>query len=210
MALAMLSTAILRKPSATCSGARASPVAASMSFATFSKFVVVAATSSGSSWLGPNTCGKKSGCSLPIITLQSVTARGPPRRYAVGPGLAPALSGPTRKRPPSKKHKEPPPAATVWMSIIGARILTPATSVSKALSSSPSKCATSVDVPPMSNVMSWSKPAACAVRTLATMPPAGPDRMASLPWKSAASVSPPLLCMNCSRTSPSSPATCCT
>ena len=39
-------------------------------------------------------------------------------------------SGPTRKRAPSKCRIEPPPAATVWMSIIGARMRTPATSVS--------------------------------------------------------------------------------
>jgi hypothetical protein len=51
--------------------------------------------------------------------------------------LAPALSGPTRNRPPSKATIEPPPAATVWMRIMGARIRTPATSVSKARSNAP-------------------------------------------------------------------------
>jgi hypothetical protein len=51
--------------------------------------------------------------------------------------LAPAESGPTRKRAPSKCRIEPPPAATVWMLIIGARMRTPATSVSKARSYSP-------------------------------------------------------------------------
>jgi len=50
---------------------------------------------------------------LPTITLQSVTVSGPPRRYAAGPGLAPALSGPTRNLLPSKVQIEPPPAATV-------------------------------------------------------------------------------------------------
>ena len=33
--------------------------------------------------------------------------------------------------------------------------------------------------------------AIAAVRAAPTMPPAGPDRMASLPWKRPASVSPP-------------------
>ena len=48
---------------------------------------------------------------------------------------------------------------------------------------------------------------AAEVRTAPTMPPAGPDRIASLPWNRRASTSPPLLCMNISRTSPVSPAT---
>jgi hypothetical protein len=69
---------------------------------------------------------------------------------------------------------EPPPAATVWMLIIGARMRTPATCVSKARSNSPAKWLTSVDVPPMSKPMTRSKSASCAVRTMPTMPPAGP------------------------------------
>jgi hypothetical protein len=44
--------------------------------------------------------------------------------------LAPAEAGPTRNRAPSNVQIEPPPAATVWMFIIGARIRTPATTVS--------------------------------------------------------------------------------
>jgi hypothetical protein len=51
--------------------------------------------------------------------------------------LAPALCGPTRKRAPSKARIEPPPAATVWMLIIGARMRTPATWVSNSRSNSP-------------------------------------------------------------------------
>ena len=45
--------------------------------------------------------------------------------------------GPTRKRAPSNVQIEPPPAATVWMRIIGARRRTPATSVTNARSYSP-------------------------------------------------------------------------
>mgnify|MGYP003694136373 CR=1 FL=1 len=41
---------------------------------------------------------------------------------------------------------------------MGARIRTPATSVSNARSYSPSKCDTSVDVPPMSKPMRRSRP----------------------------------------------------
>ncbi len=59
----------------------------------------------------------------------------------------------------------------------------------------------------MSKPISWSKPAISAVRTMPTTPPAGPDRIASLPWNRWASVSPPLDCMNISRAPPSSEAT---
>ena len=45
--------------------------------------------------------------------------------------------GPTRKRAPSKCRMEPPPAATVLIAIIGARMRTPATAVSKARSKPP-------------------------------------------------------------------------
>ena len=93
------------------------------------------------------------------------------------------------------------------MDSIGARIRTPATWVSYSRSKVPAKCDTSVDVPPMSNPMTLVKPAFFAVRAMPTMPPAGPDRMESLPRKLAASVRPPLDCMNSSLTCSSSPAT---
>ena len=60
----------------------------------------------------------------------------------------------------------------------------------------------------MSNETMRPWPARAAVSTAPTMPPAGPERMASLPWNSRASVRPPFDCMNMSRTpSPSSSAT---
>jgi hypothetical protein len=43
-------------------------------------------------------------------------------------------------------------------------------------------------------------PAATAVRAMPTMPPAGPERIASLPWKRCASVRPPEDCMKNRRT----------
>jgi hypothetical protein len=49
----------------------------------------------------------------------------------------------------------------------------------------------------MSKPITRSKPARRLARTMPTMPPAGPDRMLSLPWKVRASVRPPLDCMNC-------------
>ena len=47
----------------------------------------------------------------------------------------------------------------------------------------------------MSKPITLAWPARAAVRAMPTMPPAGPDRMASLPAKAWASVSPPDDCM---------------
>jgi hypothetical protein len=44
----------------------------------------------------------------------------------MGPGCAPALSGPTTKRPLRKNSRLPPPAATVLMSSWGDWIVMPA------------------------------------------------------------------------------------
>ena len=59
----------------------------------------------------------------------------------------------------------------------------------------------------MSKVMIFSKPPMAEVRTAPTMPPAGPDRIESLPWNSAASVRPPFDRMNMSRAPPRAAAT---
>ena len=81
MALAMLATAMRRKPAATSSGGRTGAcVARATSRASAANFSATTAGSSGWSAFGPNTAGKKSGRSLPSITLQSVTVSGPPRR----------------------------------------------------------------------------------------------------------------------------------
>ena len=50
----------------------------------------------------------------------------------------------------------------------------------------------------MSKPMILRSSAISEVRTAPTTPPAGPERIASLPWKSVASVSPPELIMNIS------------
>ena len=57
----------------------------------------------------------------------------------------------------------------------------------------------------MSKPMTREKPAWPAVRTMPTTPPAGPDRMASLPRNRSAAVNPPDDIMNCS-VGPGSPA----
>ena len=59
----------------------------------------------------------------------------------------------------------------------------------------------------MSNEITRSNPAMVAVRAAPTMPPAGPDRIESLPWNSEASTSPPFDCMNIRRAPPSASAT---
>src|SRR5680860_1123549 len=51
----------------------------------------------------------------------------------------------------------------------------------------------------MSKPITLPKPAACAVSTAPTTPPAGPDRIASLPRNRLAEVSPPEDCINKSR-----------
>ena len=51
----------------------------------------------------------------------------------------------------------------------------------------------------MSKPITWSKPASRAVSTMPTTPPAGPDRIASLPWNRSAAVSPPEDIMNIRR-----------
>ena len=59
----------------------------------------------------------------------------------------------------------------------------------------------------MSKPITRSKPASAAVFAIPTIPPAGPERIASLPWKAAASVRPPDDCMKNSRASAPSAAT---
>jgi hypothetical protein len=92
------------------------------------------------------------------------------------------------------------------MASIGARIRTPATCLVLPLEF-PAKCDTSVEVPPMSNPITRLNPAAWAVRAMPTMPPAGPDRIESLPRNECAPARPPWDCMNCTRTPGSSPVT---
>ena len=76
----MFSTAIIRKPSATSTGLRLSPVSRSISSASAANFSRTTSSSSGSPALGPNTLGKKLARILPTITLASVTQSGPPLR----------------------------------------------------------------------------------------------------------------------------------
>ena len=71
---------------------------------------------------------------------------------------------------------EPPPAPTVRMSITGTPTGSPSTSKPVAACTLPGQSDTSVEVPPMSSVMMWSKPAAPATYAAPMTPPAGPLR----------------------------------
>ena len=57
-----------------------------------------------------------------------------------------------------------------------------------------------MDVPPISNAMMRSKPDSMLTFAAPTIPPAGPDKIASFPLKRLASVNPPLDCMKSRRT----------
>jgi hypothetical protein len=76
----------------------------------------------------------------------------------------------------SRQTIEPPPAPTVWMSIIGTCMGSPATSRPPVRTAAPPATRhTSVDVPPMSNAITFSSPLTAAIRSVATTPPAGPE-----------------------------------
>ncbi len=71
---------------------------------------------------------------------------------------------------------EPPPAPTVCMSSTGTATGSPATLASFVRRGPPAgHSATSVEVPPMSNVMMSVNPASPAARVAPTTPPAGPE-----------------------------------
>ena len=77
------------KPSAICSGLSGTPSAAARSARDGLQASSRCVASSGSSPSAPNTAGKNAGCSLPSMTLQSVTVSGPPavaRRAGIGAG----------------------------------------------------------------------------------------------------------------------------
>ncbi len=101
-----------------------------------------------------STAGKRAGSRRPRRRLASVMVGWvPPRPEAIGPGSAPALSGPTSRRPAAlSRAMEPPPAPTVRTSTIGTWIgMAYSSSISLEIGGAPSRIrATSVEVPPMS------------------------------------------------------------
>ena len=110
---------------------------------------------------------------------------------ARGAGICAGTIGANDQLHAVERQTEPPPAATVSIASIGVMIRTPAFSVSNSYSKRPSYRDTSVLVPPMSNPIARRKPAASAAREKPTTPPAGPEKMQSLPVKQAARRQPP-------------------
>ena len=143
----------------------------------------------------PRRC---SGRRRPSTACASVTVGASPRPYAAGPGSAPALCGPTRSAPPASNQAiEPPPAPTVCKSTAGVRIGIPSIIRSVRSSSRPGQSDTSAEVPPISNVIACSCPAATAAANAPATPPAGPEstvRTACSPAPAALKL-PPLDCM---------------
>src|SRR3954447_2758346 len=113
----------------------------------------------------------------------------------MGPGLAPALRGPTLRVPSGESHAiDPPPAPTVTTSIIGILLGYAPTVPSVVSAGCPSTTTvTSVDVPPPSNVTTWANPAACATTAAPSAPAAGPDSTVVIGWctTSSADSTPP-------------------
>ena len=102
----------------------------------------------------------------------------PPLPYAAGPGSAPADCGPTRSAFVSSGTCaiEPPPAPTVWTFTDGTLIRKWPIAVSRPIVGWPFwQSATSVDVPPMSNVRMSSYPALVATNSAPATPPDGPE-----------------------------------
>ena len=128
---------------------------------------------------GASTDSSVRGSSRPRSRLASVTViRSPPRPKQIGPGEAPALSGPTCRSPASLTNAmEPPPAPMVWTSTIGTWMgIAYSTSRSELTAGTPPRMSpTSQLVPPMSQVITFSKPAPAAVYAAAITPEAGPD-----------------------------------
>ena len=87
------------------------------------------------------------------------------------------------------------------MSSMGTRTGKPATSASLLGLGSPLTNATSVEVPPMSKVITRSKPLRRAIAAAPTTPPAGPDNTVRTGWRAADSsaVMPPLDCITNTR-----------
>src|SRR5438093_1149324 len=95
---------------------------------------------------------------------------------AIGPGVAPALSGPTRSAPPASIHARlPPPAPTDSMSMTGMAIGKVSITASVVQVGSPlGRAEKSALVPPMSKVTRFLDGLFRDKATAAATPPAGP------------------------------------
>ena len=164
----MFSLTMATMPSAA-SSTLASPIASAI-------FCIAARAAPTSSVISPPS---RLGGRCPSTTFASVTVgSSPPLPYAAGPGSAPADCGPTRSAFVScgTCPIEPPPAPTVCTLTDGTLIRNWPIDVSRPIVGWPFwQRATSVEVPPMSNVRMSSKPARRATKRAPATPPEGPE-----------------------------------
>ena len=129
--------------------------------------------------IGSSPASNAFGFNLPSTKLASVSVIScPPLLYAIGPGSAPALWGPTFNAPPSSIHAMlPPPAPMALTSIEGDFIGNPAIFLSIVKKGFPSSTSdTSVLVPPTSNAIRLFWFASIPMAVAPTTPAAGPDK----------------------------------
>ena len=158
-----------------------------------------ASASSGWSWPGPKIAGKKSGMQL---AEHDIGVGDGERAAAAVAGRArdwrrrnPGRRGSARRRNAGSSRRRPRPCGCASSARACARRRPRSRRRARTRRRS---AATSVEVPPMSKPMTWSKPASRPVCAMPTTPPAGPDRIASLPWNRSAAVRPPDDIMNIS------------
>jgi hypothetical protein len=141
---------------------------------------------------------ERSGFSLPSITLASVTVSG--RRGDSRPGRGwrrpnPDRPGSGRPRSAGSSRRRPPPCgcASSARACARRRLRSRRRARRRRIVADIGRGAAHVEADELVEARPF------AVSTMPTTPPAGPDRMASLPWNRSASVSPPDDCMNISR-----------
>src|SRR6202020_3128187 len=110
-----------------------------------------------------------------------------------GPGVEPALRGPTASLPPATDAIEPPPAPMLATSTEGTRMSAPPKVTSLVMRGDPSTTTpTSKLVPPTSIVSTLRRPRRVPAMPPATTPEAGPDKGVETGWlASAAAVAAP-------------------
>ena len=198
----MFSTAIARKPSATSSGVRATPVAAATSAASAAKCSAhdVARRAAGRR-SARTRCGKKRGLQLAEHDVGVGDGERPAAAVAGRAGIragalradaeARAVEGADRaaaRRDGVDRHHRRAHAHAGDLGLEGALVLA-------GVVRDVGRGAAHVEADDLRR-----SPARALTAPTPTTPPAGPERIASLPWNRCASARPPVDCMNSSRT----------
>lgn len=119
----------------------------------------------------------------------------PPSPKQAGPGLAPALSGPTTTAPPATRAIEPPAPPTASTRGVGSRTSTPARlQLTVCGSRASSMIPMSMLVPPMSTVIASRSPRRSARARAPWIPLTGPELWVSSAWVLAIRLTPPSAC----------------